>query len=833
MWYVVWTLAGLLSLCLSPTEGYAERTPPTPAVLTISNGATYDFGSSAIGVRVDKTFTITNSGGSRATLTGVSGLTAPIIFKGGSFPGKGGNCGKTLWGGNRSCKIVVSFTPSTSGTFNKTLTINYNDGYQVRSTTRAMTGRGITGAILTFDVASSYDYGNERAGDSTTHTFRVTNSGQTGATKLSSPQPTGAFSYKRRYPGSGGNCATTLNPGSNCTLVVTFAPPRTTSYTSTLSMKYHDGLQMRTVAITLKGRGTGSTPEITSIVPNFGPSTGGTFVTITGSSFRSPATVTISSVTCTSPTVVNSTTVTCTTGPKSTSGAYDVTVTDNGGSVKLIGGFTYQIPPLLTSLSPTVGINQGGTVVTLTGTSFQDGMTVKFGGSNCDNVEFESENTVTCTTPAMPTQTVSVVVRNPDGLSSTLSNSFSFKGSWTWMDGNNLVGEATGLKPGARDSATFWTDSSGGFWLFGGWGVNAAGATGRLNDLWKFDGTNWTRMGGTDLLNQRGTYGTKGVPDPANIPGARVDALAWVDSSSNLWLFGGSGHDSLGAVGNLNDLWKFDGNNWTWVSGSNLRNQKGIYGTKGLMAATNIPGGRLLATNWMDSSNNLWLFGGFGADSAGNRGDLNDTWVFDGSGWTWMSGSDLRTQGGSLGTLGVTAGSNVPSSRDSSFGWRDSSGNFWLFGGTGVDSVLTAGNLSDLWKFDGMDWTWMGGSATANSFAAGLPSARNSGRSWIDSSNNLWLFGGYGLDGSGFLGELNDLWKFDGSSWTFVTGGTTADTVGDYGEMGEASLTNLPGTRQYSSSWIDSSNRLWLFGGYGFDSAGAAGQMNDMWMFTP
>ena len=35
---------------------------------------------------------------------------------------------------------------------------------------------------------------------------------------------------------------------------------------------------------------------------------------------------------------------------------------------------------------------------------------------------------------------------------------------------------------------------------------------------------------------------------------------------------------------------------------------------------------------------------------------------------------------------------------------------------------------------------------------------------WIDSSGNLWLFGGYGYDSTGQLGYLNDLWQYDPST---------------------------------------------------------------------
>ncbi len=35
------------------------------------------------------------------------------------------------------------------------------------------------------------------------------------------------------------------------------------------------------------------------------------------------------------------------------------------------------------------------------------------------------------------------------------------------------------------------------------------------------------------------------------------------------------------------------------------------------------------------------------------------------------------------------------------------------------------------------------------------------------------------------------------------------------------------------SSWIDSSGNLWLFGGYGYDSTGTVGKLNDLWQYSP
>jgi N-acetylneuraminic acid mutarotase len=45
---------------------------------------------------------------------------------------------------------------------------------------------------------------------------------------------------------------------------------------------------------------------------------------------------------------------------------------------------------------------------------------------------------------------------------------------------------APGNLPGARSSATTWTDNSGNLWLFGGLGIDSQGTKGLLNDLWQF-----------------------------------------------------------------------------------------------------------------------------------------------------------------------------------------------------------------------------------------------------------------------------------------------------------------------------------------------------------
>jgi hypothetical protein len=155
-------------------------------------------------------------------------------------------------------------------------------------------------------------------------------------------------------------------------------------------------------------------------------------------------------------------------------------------------------------------------------------------------------------------------------------------------------------------------------------------------------------------------------------------------------------------------------NEWTWVKGPNTVSNSGIYGTRGVAAANNNPGGRQLPITWTDTDGNLWLFGGYGFDSAGTFLPMNDVWKYSASQWTWAGSSSLGGQKGTYGTMGVPAADNIPGARSESVSWTDSSGAVWLFGGDGFDSAGTEASLNDLWKFSSGEWSWMGGSSIAN-----------------------------------------------------------------------------------------------------------------------
>jgi N-acetylneuraminic acid mutarotase len=352
----------------------------------------------------------------------------------------------------------------------------------------------------------------------------------------------------------------------------------------------------------------------------------------------------------------------------------------------------------------------------------------------------------------------------------------------------------------------------------------------------------WTWVNGANISNQAGTYGTQGTPDAANVPGARDNAASCTDAAGNFWLFGGDGYDAVGTNGELNDLWEFSGGRWTWVSGSRVANANGVYGTRGAPDPANYPGARYSPVIWADAAGNIWVFGGYGYDSAGTNSMLDDLWKFSAGQWTWMGGFNEANHQGVYGIQGRPSANNLPGARDSAVTWTDGTGNLWLFGGFGYDASGTSSYLGDLWTFSAGQWTWVAGPNVMNQRGkygtrgapapGNFPGARYASVAWTDAAGNLWLFGGLGYDSAGNWGTMNDVWKFSAGQWTWMGGSNVVDQQGTYGTQGTPSGSNIPGTRSSAVGATDAAGNFWLFGGAGFDSVGTQSLLNDLWEFS-
>jgi hypothetical protein len=119
--------------------------------------------------------------------------------------------------------------------------------------------------------------------------------------------------------------------------------------------------------------------------------------------------------------VVNSTTSILVHSPAGPAGIVDVTVTTPAGTsgTLLADQFTYDARPTVTAVSPTAGPTAGGTPVTITGTGFTHGSTVKFGTNSATGVVVNSATSISVHSPVGAAGTIHVTVTTPGGTSAT------------------------------------------------------------------------------------------------------------------------------------------------------------------------------------------------------------------------------------------------------------------------------------------------------------------------------------------------------------------------------------------------------------------------------
>jgi Domain of unknown function (DUF1929)/IPT/TIG domain len=217
--------------------------------------------------------------------------------------------------------------------------------------------------------------------------------------------------------------------------------------------------------VQVSGTSQAPAPTVGAITPTSGTEDGGTGVTIKGTGFQGGASVKLGGTAATGVTVVSSTSITATTAAHG-SGTVSVLVTNpDNQSGTLTSGYTYSVvnpPPSVNSITPTSGTTNGGTAVTISGSGFLAGATVKLGGTSATGVTVVSSTSITATTPSHAAGAVSVVVTNADNQSDTLANGYTYVAptpaptvssltptSGTTNSGTNLNITGTGFLAGA------------------------------------------------------------------------------------------------------------------------------------------------------------------------------------------------------------------------------------------------------------------------------------------------------------------------------------------------------------------------------------------------
>ncbi len=205
-----------------------------PVTLSVTS---LSFSSTVVGnTSAAKTVTLNNN---QAVALSINGITA-----GGPFAVASNTCGTSVLAG-KTCTVGVTFTPTAIGSATGTLTFNDNAIPGVQ--TVSLTGTGSAPIALS---AASLSFSTTVAGNtSAAKTVTLTNS-QAVTLNISGIAASAPFAV------ASNTCGTSVLPGKNCTVGVTFSPTAVGSATGTLTFTDSALTSPQTVSLS----GTGSAP---------------------------------------------------------------------------------------------------------------------------------------------------------------------------------------------------------------------------------------------------------------------------------------------------------------------------------------------------------------------------------------------------------------------------------------------------------------------------------------------------------------------------------------------------------------------------------------------
>ncbi|MCB0736776.1 MAG: gliding motility-associated C-terminal domain-containing protein [Bacteroidetes bacterium] len=395
--------------------------------------------------------------------------------------------------------------------------------------------------------------------------------------------------------------------------------------------------------------------------------------------------------------------------------------------------------------------------------------------------------------------------------------------TWKWIAGDStpqanqiIVGELnTGAhqnNPGSLIGSSLWAIDSTSFYLYGGI------SNGSSNIMWQNKDSIWYWRSGTKSRVEEPKYSSLGLAKRSNTPGQRNHHCVWKDAYSNLWLFGGIAFN-INHYEFKNDLWRWDGENWIWISGDSSGNSMPYY-MKGKGA---YPGARNGASFCTDKFGNFWLYGGTGIDAQGKTVMLNDLWLWNGNDWKWIAGDSIGNQHAEFNGI-----HNIgkPGGKENSalFFVNDT---LWLFGGLTSTGINKTATLNDLWKWTGSNWIWVSGKKVTHSgIYSGIkqkfePAARRWPAYTQANFDEAWVYGG-----SNGGGALSDLWKWNGKNWSLISGDSITNKPAIYSNNVNNKVSEIPGSRIYTAMAADQLGNLYMYGGYNDDKT-----RSDLWKF--
>jgi len=276
------------------------------------------------------------------------------------------------------------------------------------------------------------------------------------------------------------------------------------------------------------------------------------------------------------------------------------------------------------------------------------------------------------------------------GLTAGDGEVWSYNGtSWTQIGGDNLNASWDNV---SYEGVYSFTDD--GTNLYAGLGTSAGD-----NEVWKWNGTTWTKIGG-DAVNS-GFTNTH----------TQVNSLLYTGST----LYAG-----LVATANNAEVWTFNGTVWTRIAGGGINKSWGYFNLQDVESMT-VYGD--------------YLYAGTGNTVAGNA----LVWRFDGTSWQIVGGQGVSS------SWAATTYEDVMS-------MTSMGGNLYV-------GLGTTANDAEVWKYNGTTWTQIGGDSLNTSWGAGYEEVY----AMATLGTNLYA-------GLGNSANDAEVWKYNGTTWTKIGG---------------------------------------------------------------
>ncbi len=445
--------------------------------------------------------------------------------------------------------------------------------------------------------------------------------------------------------------------------------------------------------------------------------------------------------------------------------------------------------------------------------------------------------------------------------------------------GDGSTGSGTDGDVYRYESGTTWTQI-GGDGLNSGWAANTNetiveltsdgtslyAGTGGLHagdgEVWKWNGTIWTKLGGDGLNSSWNTvYET-------------VNSIMSVGSD----LYAGTGNSTLDA-----EVWKLSGGTWSKIGGDGVGSSwssagitnvldmvndgTNIYATLGSTSALGqvysmpIAGSTWTLIGGNAGNNNSWT----GANSVGALEYFNSqlyatpwtsgafgsgAYTWNGSSWTTIGGGYLNGSWGGQNTGNVSASTVMNGKMYVGLGaglnnamvyeWDGTTANI-IGGGSGVNgswgnwtyesiTSMTAYNGKlyvgtgigngdgEVWRWDFGSWTKVGGDGLNNGMSATIAT--------VDS---MTVYKGKLYAGTGSTLNNGHVWEYDGSTWTKVAGTGVANTFGSNDVM---SMSVYNDQLCVGNGGASSQAQVWCWSGSGAWTRIAGAGLNSSWAST-